>query len=128
MKFSLFFLTLTAYLIYLVLVIESNVKYILSWPLINLGLMTIAYSLNKPEIILGKNSTGKINKLLLVLNLPWLLLTWSSLYTALLLIKKGEAENKEDALKMIEKSRSLAKPNAAQKKWLLTDKPYKQNV
>ena len=39
--------------------------------------MTIAYISNNPKLIINKQKNGSINPLLLIINFPWLILTWS---------------------------------------------------
>lgn len=192
---------------------KNPTTYLLSWPCLNMFVMAIAYFLNKPSLILGKKKNGETNFLLLLINFPWLLFTWSifkiqitfskeefannidgtklwisrkpitndnisefhnvldltcefykdkisknyycfpnldghilktmpdltninlkektlihcanghgrtALFTSLLLVETGIVENTDLALNKILQSRPLAKPNKAQRKWLLT--------
>ena len=39
--------------------------------------MTVAYIKNSPLLIISKQKNGSINPVLLTINLPWLLLTWT---------------------------------------------------
>jgi rhodanese-related sulfurtransferase len=77
MIFALFFLILDFLSIYLLLTLTTPFKYLLLWIIINLSIMSIAYALNRPYYILGKVKSGHINPILLFLNLPWLLFSWS---------------------------------------------------
>lgn len=77
MTFALFFLILDFLTIYFFLILTSPFKYLLLWVILNLFIMSVAYTLNRPQYILGKVKSGKINPLLLFLNLPWLLFSWS---------------------------------------------------
>ena len=74
MKFKLFFVTLTFYVFSN---INSELKYLLLWLILNLSIMSIAYLSHNPKLILGKSSKGEINYFFLFINLPWLLFTWS---------------------------------------------------
>ena len=76
MKFALFFILLAAYFISLIVSSESSLIFILLWPVINLNVLAVAYVINLPNLILGKQKNGKVNPILLLINLPWLLLTW----------------------------------------------------
>ena len=38
--------------------------------------MTVAYIKNIPSLIINKRKSGSINPILLIINFPWLLLTW----------------------------------------------------
>ncbi|MHA2218770.1 MAG: hypothetical protein ACXACY_22840 [Candidatus Hodarchaeales archaeon] len=61
---------------------DSKYSTFLIWPIFSLGFMGTAYLLNKPEM-LGKNSKGTINPIILILNLPWLVfqyLVWHIQY------------------------------------------------
>ena len=40
-------------------------------------ILCVAYSLNRPSMLMGKTKNGQINLILLFINLPWLLLTWA---------------------------------------------------
>jgi len=44
--------------------------------MVNLLVMTIAYALNNPKLILAKKEDGSVNYFMLFLNLPWLLFSW----------------------------------------------------
>lgn len=46
------------------------------WPALNTNLMSLAYWLNRPRLILGKTPTGRIDPLLLAANFPWLVFSW----------------------------------------------------
>lgn len=52
------------------------VTFLYLWPVINFFILSVAYGFNTPQFILGKQSNGSINPLLLFINLPWLAITW----------------------------------------------------
>lgn len=87
MKFTVFFLIFA-----LILILKINIysySALLSlWTILNLFLMSIAYTLNKPSLILNKNIKGEINFFLLLLNLPMLVLTWVLFFVYDKLIKE----------------------------------------
>lgn len=76
MFFSLFFFLIATYLVWAIAFFESDLRYVLIWPLTNSLIMSISYALNDPKLILGKTKEGRISTVLLLINLPWLLLTW----------------------------------------------------
>ncbi len=47
------------------------------WLFVNTNLLSLAYWLNQPRLILGKTRNGRLNPLFLVANLPWLLFSWT---------------------------------------------------
>lgn len=53
------------------------ITFLYLWPLINCSTLSVAYGLNKPQFILGKQSDGSINPVLLFINFPWLAITWT---------------------------------------------------
>lgn len=75
--YAAFFLSMSA----LCLVIYSGVDSVVSWLLLWLcfsGLVfAAAYLLNRPRFVCGKDSSGSVSIFLLLINLPWLLFTWS---------------------------------------------------
>jgi hypothetical protein len=88
MKFALFFTLLLICVVYQVITLDNNFRFFYLWPTLNMLLMSIAYAVNKPGLILGKSKEGSINSLLLILNLPWLLLTWIIFKIQILLIRE----------------------------------------
>ena len=74
--YPLFFAGLSGFSIWQVTVHSGGMAIFWVWLTINMGIMTLAYSLNYPGLLLGKTSSGKINPFCLLINLPWLLLTW----------------------------------------------------
>ncbi|CAM2011317.1 hypothetical protein [Acanthopleuribacter pedis] len=72
-----FFSLLTAVCFWQALATPSETRQILwAWLCLNTNLMSLAYWLNRPRLILGKTRAGRINPLLLAVNLPWLLFSW----------------------------------------------------
>lgn len=76
MKFILFFMLLTLYVLWILIVSPFYYAPLLVWLFFNFLTMSIAYGLNKPWLLLGKKKSGEVNLFLLVLNFPWLLFTW----------------------------------------------------
>ena len=72
MIFKLFFFCLFSVTTYQVL---SQKQYYLFWPALNFAVFTGAYLFNQASWILNKKN-ATFSKLLLLINLPWLLLTW----------------------------------------------------
>lgn len=96
MKYTLFFFILTLYLSYLMITWDSKYSAFLLWPMVSLVFMGTVYLLNKPEM-LGKNSKGTIQPVVLILNLPWFILQyliWHIQY----LISKENTFDKIDGL------------------------------
>jgi len=75
MKYAIFFFNMFLIMCYFIFISNSNSKYILIWFAINFLIFSIAYYLNKPSMILGKNINGDCKKLLMIINFPWLLFT-----------------------------------------------------
>lgn len=84
MIFRVFFIILCSLFFYKL--IESK-NYLFVWPVINFSLLSFAYCFNKPSLILAK-SDQHFSLLLLVLNLPWLMLTWGIFRIQILLSKE----------------------------------------
>ena len=76
MKYPILFIAITASLIWGVISSTSPNRFILIWPALNTSILAIAYILNKPTFIAGKQKNGKINYFLLIINAPWLVLSW----------------------------------------------------
>ena len=90
MKFTLFFLTLSLYTLwYFIENIKEVQSFFILWLVVNFLIMTLAYALNKPSWIMGKNQKGEIAKTLLILNLPWLLFTWIIFWVQMLLSREN---------------------------------------
>lgn len=47
------------------------------WPAASCVALALAYGLGAPRLICGKREDGRVSATLLLLNLPWLALTWS---------------------------------------------------
>ena len=95
MKFAIFFFLIFSYLSYTIYVSEIPYTYILVWPALNMLVMTLAYVLNRPSFVLGKKREGRINLFLLIINLPWLLLTWLVFKIQILISKENFADKIE---------------------------------
>lgn len=76
MKYAAFFSSLAIAILYWFSISHGLFLWLLIYPLLNCIILFVAYLLNWPSLILGKTATGQINSLLLLVNLPWLLLTW----------------------------------------------------
>lgn len=77
MKYPVIFSLLAVTLVYWAVVLPTAISWALLWPALNLLMLAVAYTLRKPSMILGKTSEGRISKILLLVNLPWLLLSWA---------------------------------------------------
>ncbi len=93
MKFTLFFSLLLLYTIGLFLTLVSPLKYLLFWLILNLIVMTTAYALNNPKLILAKKRDGSINYFLLSINLPWLLFSWIVFFLQMLISKEHRVDS-----------------------------------
>ncbi|MCI5193842.1 MAG: hypothetical protein D3915_12075 [Candidatus Electrothrix sp. AU1_5] len=81
LKYPAVFILLAAMLAYRAVVFPQHIaSWMLVWLAANLVVMAVAYILHKPALILGKTERGQINRLLLVLNIPWLILSWITLW------------------------------------------------
>lgn len=58
--------------------------------------MTISYIRNNPSLIINKQRNGSINPLLLIINLPWLILTWNIFKLQILCSKENFCDQIED--------------------------------
>ena len=76
MKYTIFFMLLSTGLGRQIYTTSGAVGFILLWPFVSSCTMTLCYMFNQPQWLLAKNSCGDIHLLPLLLNLPWLLLTW----------------------------------------------------
>lgn len=81
MQYSIIFLIFSAFLCRMALVLSGPLALILLWPAANFAVLSAAYAFRRPSLILGKDHRGKIVVPLLVLNFPWLALSWISLRT-----------------------------------------------
>ena len=88
MKFSIFFTSLALYIMTFLQESHPIIQLVLLWIFANLMTLAIAYFLNKPEYVLGKNEHGKIKPLSLFLNLPWLVFTWTCFKLQIILSKE----------------------------------------
>jgi len=77
MKFELFFDGLAAVAFYWGYGRDGDWLGVILYPIANLIIFGLAYTLKRPSWILGKRENGCINSLLLAVNLPWLLLAWT---------------------------------------------------
>ena len=81
LKYPVVFILFAAMLAYRAVVFPQHIaSWMLVWLAANLVVMAVAYILHKPALILGKTERGQINRLLLVLNIPWLILSWITLW------------------------------------------------
>tara|TARA_B100001093_G_scaffold495511_1_gene540086 strand:- start:1594 stop:2211 length:618 start_codon:yes stop_codon:yes gene_type:complete len=71
---------------------EGFIQVILLWLSINLTTLIIAYTFNNPNLVLGKGKNGSINPIFLVINFPWLLLTWAIFKIQIFLSKENFAD------------------------------------
>ena len=95
MKFIFFFLLIFLCLSSTIYVSETPYSYILLWPALSMLIMSLAYLFNRPSLVLGKKSDGNINLFLLLLNFPWLLLTWCVFRMQLLVGKESFSDQIE---------------------------------
>lgn len=93
MKYTIFFAFLALYSAYLIP--ESSIfgMILLAWSFLNFSIFSLAYGLNKPAYILGKNRDGEISTPLLIINLPWLSVTWFVFQIQALLSKENKIDN-----------------------------------
>ncbi|MCK5855743.1 MAG: dual specificity protein phosphatase family protein [Sulfurovaceae bacterium] len=67
-------------------------KYLLLWLILNLMVMTMAYALNNQKLILDKKEDGLVSLFLLLINLPWLLFSWSVFALQMLISKESRVD------------------------------------
>jgi len=60
--------------------------------MVNLVVMTIAYALNNPKLILAKKEDGSVKYFMLFLNLPWLLFSWFVFYVQMLVSRENRVD------------------------------------
>ncbi|MDI1435366.1 protein-tyrosine phosphatase family protein [Polyangium sorediatum] len=53
-------------------------RHLLLWPTLSCVVLAYAYARNRPHLVLGKSSDGRISWFWTSLNLPWLLFTWTT--------------------------------------------------
>lgn len=83
MKFAAVFLLLATGSV--ALAIDGVLPWLMVWLAASTLLLAIAYGSRRPWLVCGKNNSGRLSLLLVIVNLPWLLFTWSIwLLTALL--------------------------------------------
>ena len=63
MKYPVFFMLLAAYFSFLTASLESNLRFILLWPIASAILFAVAYAANQPQLIAGKNRAGRNRRL-----------------------------------------------------------------
>lgn len=74
MKYKVFFVVMASYLAYIAI---ENGQHWLWYPVASLVVMAISYIFNSPKLVMGKDKNGKINYFIVIINLPWLLFTYS---------------------------------------------------
>lgn len=89
MRYSIFFIILSAYFLYWINELDSPGRYILLWPLASCIVLSLGYLLNDPFFVLGKGIDGNHSITLLLLNLPWLVITWALWF---LVVKAGNED------------------------------------
>lgn len=47
------------------------------WSVLSCSILGVTYAFNRPEWVCGKTRSGSVSVVLTLINLPWLLLTWS---------------------------------------------------
>ena len=75
-RYTAFFIVLSASCMYYWLTIGGEGRWWLLWPGLSSIVLAAAYGLNRPSLICGKDSTGHVSPFLLLINLPWLAFTW----------------------------------------------------
>jgi hypothetical protein len=50
----------------------------LLWPALSCAVLAFAYAANRPDVLIGKTSNGDASWFWSIVNLPWLLLTWTT--------------------------------------------------
>lgn len=76
LKYGLFFISIALALTVALISMNSWRSWIIIYPIVNSLVMSLAYINNMPSLIMGKRENGRINYVLLLINAPWLLLTW----------------------------------------------------
>ncbi len=77
MKYRIFFAGLLLYNIYFFRNSVDPFRYLLLWLMCSLCIMTLSYVFHAPKLVCGKQENGKVNFIIITLNLPWLLFTWT---------------------------------------------------
>ena len=93
MKYSIFFGCFFLYASFELYSAKSLWEFLWGWPACCFLLMTLSYTLHRPGLVCGKRKDGSINPFLILINLPWLLLTWG-VWTLESVISKEDAVNK----------------------------------
>lgn len=75
LKYGLFFISIALALTVALVSMNSWRSWIIIYPIVNSLVMSLAYINNMPSLIRGKRENGRINYLLLLIHVPWLLLT-----------------------------------------------------
>ena len=75
MRYFVFFILLAAFLAYLMCSMVAAAKWLLVWPFVSALVLMFGYLGNRPYLVCGKTRDGHVNTFLVMLNLPWLLIT-----------------------------------------------------
>ncbi|MET1078874.1 MAG: hypothetical protein ABWY06_12735 [Pseudomonas sp.] len=77
-RYTAFFILLLFLCVYYWLAVESSWRWWLLWPALSCTVQALAYGLNRPYLVCGKTSSGRISLPMVLLNLPWLTFTWTT--------------------------------------------------
>lgn len=75
-RYAVFFMVLSVACAGYALTHEGLGRWFLLWSALSCVVLATAYARHRPDLVCGKQASGQVSALLVLINLPWLALTW----------------------------------------------------